>query len=170
MKHLAIARLATSLAALLAATGCQRADQAPEASAPAFDLAAARQVIQEKNSRFTRAHVVGDSVGMVDIFSEDARVLAPNADPVIGRAAIEVLTSEYLKFGITEFREETTALYGNEDMLIDEGTYVMVYGKAGTVDKGKYLNVWRKVDGQWKLYSNMWNANAPAAPPNKATS
>lgn len=158
-------RLVLSLAALMATTGCQRPGAAPAASAPAFDLAAARKTIQEKNARFTRAHVVGDSVGMVDVFTEDARVLAPNADPVIGRAAIEVLTSEYLKFGITEFREETTALYGNEDMLIDEGTYVMVYGKAGTVDKGKYLNVWRMVDGEWKLYSNIWNANAPMAPP-----
>lgn len=78
---------------------------------------------------------------MVDIFTQDARVLPPNADPVIGRPAIEAATSQYLTFGITEFREETTAFYGNEDLLIDEGTYVMVYGSDNTVENGKYLNV-----------------------------
>jgi ketosteroid isomerase-like protein len=163
--HPVATRLVISLAALVTATGCQRPGAAPAASAPAFDLAAARKTIEEKNARFTQAHVTGDSAAMVDIFTDDARVLAPNADPVIGRAAIEVLTSEYLKFGITEFTEETTTLYGNAEMLIDEGTYVMVYGKPAIVDKGKYLNVWRMVNGEWKLYSNMWNASAPAPPP-----
>jgi hypothetical protein len=162
--HPAATRLVFSLAAL-ATIGCHGRGDAPAASAPAFDLAAARKTIEEKNSRFTRAHVTGDSVGMVDIFADDARVLAPNADPVIGRAAIDGLNSEYRKLGITEFREETTTLYGNAEMLIDEGTYVMVYGKPAIVDKGKYLNVWRMVNGEWKLYSNMWNASAPAPPP-----
>jgi hypothetical protein len=37
----------------------------------------------------------------------------------------------------------------------------MVYGEDHTVEKGKYLNVWKFVDGDWKIYSNIWNANAP---------
>jgi ketosteroid isomerase-like protein len=40
----------------------------------------------------------------------------------------------------------------------------MVYGKDKTTEHGKYLNVWRKENGDWKIYSNMWNANAPATP------
>ena len=43
---------------------------------------------------------------------------------------------------IKEFREKTTAFYGNEDYLIDEGTYYLRYGKDNTVEKGKYINVW----------------------------
>ncbi len=45
---------------------------------------------------FTNAHVVGslDSAAMVSIFTSDARILPPNADPVIGRPAIEPHVSD----------------------------------------------------------------------------
>ncbi len=147
----------------LGCTAENHASTATRKDDASFDLSATRKIINEKNARFTNAHVIGDSVGMMDIFTDDARVLAPNADPVTGREAIEVMTSEYLKFGITEFREETTAFYGNEDLLIDQGNYVMVYGPEKTTEHGKYLNVWRQVNGEWKIYSNMWNTNAAVA-------
>lgn len=75
------------------------------------------------------------------MFTIDARALPPNADPVVGRAAIDQLTALYLESGISEFRQETTDFCGNEQMLIDQGNYVMVYRKENTVEMGKYLNV-----------------------------
>jgi ketosteroid isomerase-like protein len=156
MKKIKIAILsgAVTFAGLLS-LGCRD-------SAATFDLSSIKKVIDEKNHRFTNAHVTNDTAAIVDFFTQDARILAPNSDAVIGRPAITVLVSQYQKFDIKEFREETTALYGNKDYLIDEGSYFMSYGKDHTVEKGKYLNVWKKVDGDWKIYSNMWNTNTPA--------
>lgn len=162
MARHSVARLIITFAAV-ATIGCRGAET-EGASEPAFDVAAMRPVIEALNREFTNAHVISDSAAMVDIFTKDARVLGPNADPVIGRAAIEVLTAQYLTFGITEFSETTVAFYGNEDLLIDEGTYVMVYGKENTRDAGKYVNIWMKEDGVWRIHSNMWNSNAPAPP------
>jgi uncharacterized protein (TIGR02246 family) len=167
MKRASVCILTIACTGLLA-IGCRSQDtdstDTHGDTVAAFDLAAMKKAVEEKNRRFTEAHVIGDSAAMVNIFTRDARVLPPNADPVIGRTAIEALTSQYLTFGITEFREETTAFYGNEDLLIDEGTYVMVYGEDNTMETGKYLNVWRKEGGVWKIYSNMWNTNAPVTP------
>jgi ketosteroid isomerase-like protein len=129
---------------------------------PTFDLTAMKKIIKEKNNEFTKAHITKDSIAMVDIFTQDAKVFPPNSDAVIGRPAIAVLTSQYLKLDIKEFSEETTAFYGNEDYLIDEGNYYFRYDN--TIEKGKYLNVWRKEDGNWKIYTNMWNTNMPATP------
>ena len=131
---------------------------------PTFDVTAMEKIIEEKNNQFTKAHITGDSAFLVNIFTQDAKVFAPNSDVVIGRPAIAVVNSQYLKLDIKEFREETTAFYGNEDYLIDEGNYYVRYGKDNTIDKGKYLNVWKKEDGDWKIYSNMWNTNMPATP------
>ena len=39
-------------------------------------------------SQFTLAHVTGDSASIDDMFTHDAKVLPPNVDPVVGRAAI----------------------------------------------------------------------------------
>jgi len=161
----------TSLVMVAISTGIvgRREAQSPAASnictaAESFDLAAMRKVIEENNARFTRAHVTGDQALIDAMFTEDAKSLPPESEPVIGRAAISKLTADYIAFGVAEFSEETTDFYGNEELLIDQGNYVMVYGKDKTTEKGKYLNVWKKEGGTWKIYSNVWNTNAPPAP------
>lgn len=124
-------------------------------------LSAVRTIITEKNARFTRAHVTGERAIIDTMFTLDARSLPPGTDPVVGRSAIAELTTQYLQAGVSEFHEETVDFYGNDAMVIDQGNYRMVYGKEKVVEQGKYLNVWKKVDGDWKIYSNIWNTNAP---------
>jgi ketosteroid isomerase-like protein len=35
-------------------------------------------------------------------------------------------------------------------------------GDSGKVnDRGKYIVIWRKVGGQWKLYRDIFNTNMP---------
>lgn len=152
---------------VLAIAGCGRtnASSTTQSETSAFDLPAMRSAIEARNREFTNAHVVGslDSAAMVNIFTSDARILPPNADPVIGSPAIEALTALYMTMGITEFREETTVFYGNQEMLVDEGTYVFAYNGGRKTERGKYVNIWRKEGGEWKIYSNMWNSNAPPA-------
>lgn len=126
-----------------------------------FNLSEMRKLIEANNARFTEAHVRGDQATIDAMFTGDAKCLPPGSDPVIGRDAISNLTRLYLEGGVSEFREITTDFYGNEDLLIDQGTYVMVYGKEKTRETGKYLNVWKKEKGVWKIYSNIWNTNAP---------
>jgi ketosteroid isomerase-like protein len=99
----------------------------------------------------------------VNHYTKDARIFPPNADVASGRNAIASLVSQYLKFGIREFRDSITALYGNQENLIEEGTFFMGDGKGKTIDKGKYVEVWRKEDGEWKLYSDIFNSSLPEA-------
>jgi ketosteroid isomerase-like protein len=125
---------------------------------PHFDLVAMRTLITEKNAAFTQAHITGDSTVLIDYFTPDARVLGPNAEAVVGQAAIAELNAQYVGYGIKEFTEVTTNFYGDENYLIDEGTYFMRYGE-NVVEEGKYLNVWKQVDGDWRVCANMWNTN-----------
>lgn len=158
MKTITIAILSGAITfAGLLTTGCRD-------SAAAFDVTAMRKIIEGKNSQFTQAHITGDTTFLNNIFTRDGKAFPPNSDVVIGRSAIAAVNSQYVQFGIKEFREETTAFYGNEDFLIDEGTYYIRYGRDDTIDKGKYLNVWKKEDGDWKIFTNMWNTSMPATP------
>ncbi len=158
MKSLVVPPMLTAV--LLLATACGRA-AAGDAGASAFDLAAARAQIEALNARFTQAHVQGDSVTIDSMFAPDARSLPPGADAAVGIAAIHELTMEYLKAGITGFREETVGFYGTRDLVVDEGTYVLTYGTPPVTERGKYLNVWKQVGGTWKLQTNIWNTGAP---------
>ena len=123
-----------------------------------------KKTIQENNDRFTAAHIRGDSALIDNMFARNAKVMPPESEPVVGREAISKITAEYIASGISEFKEESTDFYGNDDVLVDQGNYLVVYGKGKTKEVGKYLNVWRKEDGVWKIYANIWNTNAPATP------
>ncbi len=138
------------------------ATSASKDSAYGFDINALKKIIREKNNQFTNAHVTGDHLIIDTMFTEDARSFPPNAGAAIGRADIAQLTADFIKFRVQEFREETTALYGNADYLVDEGNYFMRYGKDSTSENGKYINVWKKTGADWKIYSNIWNSNMPA--------
>ena len=131
-----------------------------------FDITAMQKIIDEKNREFGKAFASGDSATMVNNYTKDAKLFPPNSDAVISKDSIGAVVSEYLKFGIKEFKDETTALYGNEDNLIEEGKFFMGDGKGNTMDKGKYICIWRKENGIWKIYSDMFNTSLPV-PKNK---
>lgn len=155
--------------ATLLATAC-RSQEPPspatsqQANTTSVDLPAMRRVIEAQNDRFTRAHVAADIAVIDAMFTRDAKSFPPGAEAAVGLAAIHELTAEYLKAGVSEFREETTDFYGSQDFLIDAGTYVMTYGADKVTERGKYLNVWKQEDGAWKIHANIWNTNASPTP------
>jgi ketosteroid isomerase-like protein len=99
------------------------------------------------------------------MFTRDATSFPPGAEPAHGPAALHALTVDYLKSGVTAFTERTTSLYGDADLLIDQGEYVVTYGPDHTVERGKYLNVWKPEDGTWKIHANIWNTSPANASP-----
>ncbi|MBK6989291.1 MAG: nuclear transport factor 2 family protein [Bacteroidetes bacterium] len=111
-----------------------------------------------------QAYITKDTAYLNNIFTQDAKTYPPNSDVVTGRVAISAVNSEWVNYGIKEFSEESTSFYGNEDYLIDEGKYYLRYGENDIIDKGKYINIWKKENGDWKIYSNIWNTSLPAAP------
>jgi len=131
---------------------------------PPFDLAAARREISELNTRFTQAHLTGDIARIDSMFTTDATSYPPGGAAVTGAQAMHDFTVEYIAAGLTEFREESSDFYGNADFVVDAGTYVVTYGSDQVTERGKYLNVWKRVDGAWRIQSNIWNSDGPAAP------
>jgi ketosteroid isomerase-like protein len=126
-----------------------------------FDLPAMKKIIKEKSDKFTQAHITRDTAYLNNIFSKDANVYSPNSDIITGRDAIATVNTEWVNYGIKEFTEETTSFFGNESYLIDEGTFYLRYGEDNITDKGKYINIWKKENGEWKICSSIWNTSLP---------
>jgi ketosteroid isomerase-like protein len=122
-----------------------------------LDLEAARRSIEDLEERFMTAHVAGDSAAIDALFTRDAVSYPPGAPAAIGAAAINDLTLEYTRSGITEARNTMTHCFGNADFVVVHGTYRTVNGPDGNVECGKYVNVWKGVDGTRKLHVNIWN-------------
>ena len=154
--------------ASLVATACDGgAPAVSRIELPPFDLNATRQLIAQQNARFTQAHLTGKIAVIDSMFAPDAKSFPPGAGAVTGLAAMHDFTVAYVKAGLTEFREETTDFYGNAEIVVDAGSYVVTYGPEHVTERGKYLNVWKKVNGAWKIQSNIWNSDAPVATPKR---
>ena len=65
--------------------------------------------------------------------------------------------------GIKAIELKTTEVEGLGESAAEVGSYT-IYGKDGAaIDRGKYLVLWRRVDGAWKLHRDCWNSNEPAS-------
>ena len=167
MKQISKILLAVTVAGFLS-TGCNNNSAANKNTGDnniaTFDISAMKKIIQEHNDAFMKAHITRDTAILNGMYTKDAKVFAPNSEVITDRAVIEAMNLEWVNYDVREARETSTALYGNEDYLIDEGTYYMSFGEDSIVDKGKYLNVWKQEDGKWKMFRNTWNTSLPLTP------
>jgi ketosteroid isomerase-like protein len=121
-----------------------------------------KKIVSERNLVYNNAMVNGDSLNLVNHFTSDCVVLPPNGEQIVGKAAIIPAVMSFSKMGIKKFTDETTRVLGGNDYIIEEGNYFFGGDNNSTLDKGKYLCVWKKEDAEWRVCSNMWNTSLPA--------
>ena len=66
--------------------------------------------------------------------------------------------------GAASLTPEDVYALGSGDLAYDVGTYTLSFdGPDGKVtDTGKYVTVWTKVDGEWKVAADIGNSDLPA--------
>lgn len=127
-----------------------------------FDLTTAKSEIEEANRNFMDVLSKGDSVGLANCYATDAKFMAPNSPAVVGRKNIQGVTAGMIKSGIASVDLKTIEVWGDEAMLAEEGVLAMA-GKGGKeLDKGKYIVLWKKEDGKWKLFRDCFNSDLSA--------
>jgi len=128
---------------------------------PAFDLAKAKSEIEAANKIFMEALVKGDSVGLANLYTEDAKFMGPNAPAIVGRANIQSMMSGFIKGGATKLELTATEVWGDENFIGEEGVMTLSSTDGKPLDKGKYIVLWKKEAGQWKLHRDMYNSDLP---------
>jgi ketosteroid isomerase-like protein len=135
---------------VLAASGCERA-AAPEE----FPQAAADGWLGSFNG--------GDVDGLVLMYSADAQLLPPDEPIIAGAESIQKFWKEYNPGQVRiEVGEADTEKLG--DFWLREGSYKAQFPDEGEPRVGKFIELWEKENGNWLLYRQMWNRNAPLAP------
>jgi uncharacterized protein (TIGR02246 family) len=127
---------------------------------PAFDLTVAQKEIEEANRNFMDLVAKGDSVGLANSYTTDAKFMNAGAPAVAGRANIQSAMSDIIKSGITKVDLRLTEVFGTEDLIAEEGELTL-YVKNEAVAEEKYIVLWKKEDGKWKLFRDIFNSNLP---------
>ncbi len=124
----------------------------------------ARAGIEATNAQFMEAFSQGDAAAVVACYTEDAQFLPPNSEIVSGREAVQEAIQGLIDAGIKGLRLEATEVEGHGDTAHEVGKYTMAID-GETVDEGKYIVIWKNVDGQWKLHRDIFNSNNPLPAP-----
>jgi ketosteroid isomerase-like protein len=65
-----------------------------------FDLVVAKTEIEEANRNFMQSFSKGDSVGLANCYTTDAKALVPNIPAIEGRNNIQHIFAGFIKSGV----------------------------------------------------------------------
>ncbi|MFT5972693.1 MAG: ketosteroid isomerase-like protein [Cryomorphaceae bacterium] len=135
-------------------------EEVVEKMVPTFDLEAAKAEIEEANVNFAAFVAAGDSVGLANSYTVDAQFMSAGAPAVKGRASIQSAMSGIIQSGITGVDIRIEEVYGTEDLLAEVGELTLFVGDDAVAIE-KYIVLWKKEDGRWKLFRDIFNSNMP---------
>lgn len=158
--------------AAVVALACQTQDQASEQGSetdPAVDEAAVRESIEANDQAFEAAFTAGDAATVATFYTPDGVVFIPNGPRVEGAAAIEETFGGMLQ----QTPGATLDLMTGDVHVAAAGDYAYASGSytlsapapdgSEWSDAGKYVVVWKNLDGSWKMAADIWNSDTPLA-------
>jgi len=116
---------------IVAVTAC-----APQGSRESSEIAAAAD-------RWEEALNAGDLDGVVSLYAEDCRLLPPNGEMAQGHDAVRADFGKMIAAGLKGELETIEAVVA-ADIGYRVGTYVLAAPDGTEVDRGKYIEVWRR--------------------------
>ncbi len=126
--------------------------------APQTDL----EGLKSMHDVWQSAYDAGDAAALAAIYEENGELMPPNGAPVAGRADIEAFWGGFMATGGGVTITDAEA-YAHGDVGYKIGTYNITDPDGASVDVGKYIELWRHVDGRWQMHRDIWNSDLPLA-------
>jgi len=102
----------------------------------------------------------GDALRAASNYTVDAQILPPRNPVIEGRPAIAAFfqanIDKYISYG-----NDTKWSAVKGDMAIEQGVYNVRNVRVGQdVETGKYIRIWKKNNGMWMLYRDMFSPDS----------
>lgn len=120
------------------------------------DVAAA---INAGNAKLMQALANQDAAAATNCYTADAQLLPPGAPLVEGHAAIEQYWTAGIGAGAGGLKLVSGEVRDWDDEAYEVGTYTIALDDGTVADTGKYIVLWKRVDGEWKLHRDIWNSD-----------
>jgi uncharacterized protein (TIGR02246 family) len=134
---------------------------------PTVDIRAEEEAIRRLDQQWQAAVDARDVAAAAAFFASDAVLMPANGPMIVGREGIEVWFSEWLPVPEIDnsFQPDRIEVAASGDLAYDRGSYrfVMETPEGRTEDVGKYVVVWKKIDGEWRAVLDINNSDLPLA-------
>lgn len=122
-----------------------------------------RSIIERHNSDLVRWYRVGLMDSVASLFTVDARQMAPNSEPLEGRAAIRAFWEQVAGLGTWTVQLDTRQVTAFGPLAVERGTYTLHFepgsealpGMTASADTGTYIVQWRREDGHWLIANDI---------------
>ena len=163
MKSLAAFLVSLVLVAVVSCTPPQQEQEAAvEPPSTEADMEAVRQLLSQVDETLTS----GDLEGWMALWDDEGVELPPMQPALVGKEAIRAWDGEYMANNTTMVQSavEDVQVAGDWAYLRDSYTESWTPKDGGdttTVVGKSVFMLRRQADGSWKIYSLIWNADAP---------
>ena len=116
-----------------------------------------RSEIAAVNRQFEDAARKADLDRLASLYTPDAMALPPDGPIVTGRDSIKQMWGSVAQqMGLKDVRLSTLDFEQAGDTGYEVGEAALTL--SGGTAVVKFVVVWKKVDGQWRLHRDIWNA------------
>ena len=126
------------------------------------------QAIRAATKQFVDAINRGDAAAVAAHYTEEAKRLPPNRQMIVGRESIQAHYQGIFDAGVSDLQLTVIDLHVNGDMAHVVGKYTVTIqpdeGEAIS-DNGKYVDIWKRENGSWKLDVVIFNSSIPLPVP-----
>lgn len=100
----------------------------------------------------------GDLDGLASLYTADCTVMPPNAEIVNGSAGAKAAFAGMIDDGLTGGLD-TIAVAASGGIGYHTATYWLQTPDGTVIDRGKFIETWRKEGGEWKIVNDIWNSD-----------
>jgi ketosteroid isomerase-like protein len=121
-------------------------------------------VIRQRTSDFAAAFNGKDIDKIIGFYSPETVFMPPNSPALRGRDSLGGFYKDLYAQGATELKMDSTTVGGHGPLAYESGTYSLNRrppSGAHTRDRGKYMFIWRNINGQWLIENTMWSSDLP---------
>ena len=131
---------------------------------PAFAQAGAgnlRAQIEKVGQAWQNAYNAGNAAGVAALYTKDAKLMVPGAETGSDGKTIQKLIAGDIALG-GKLALTTDDVVGFGDYAVETGRWVATAADGKHLDHGPYVTFYKKADGGWKIYRDIWNSSMPA--------
>ena len=118
------------------------------------------KIILENIKTFSEYYISGNYDALAKMYCIEGMILPPGADIIKGREAIKQRWILPDGVSVASHKITPTEISVKDNWAYDIGYYegLSIKKNGDKVNfKGKYVIVWKKEDGAWKIYADAWN-------------
>ena len=123
----------------------------------------AREAVANSYKTVEEAFLRGDADAIALLYTEDAEFFVPGAPVIEGRAAIREVWKTIVGSGGNTVSVDVREVQESADMAYDTGTFTGRAPDGSTLNTGKWIVIWKRQNGAWKIHRDFMHWDIPPA-------